>query len=109
LFIVQSPRRVAYHHVYTPCFSGVYRVKNHTGGIRAFHLAYNPASGPARPYLQLVGGGGPEGVRGTEQHFFALFGKPRRQFADTGRLSRPVYTGYQRDAGPNVRCGGDGE
>ncbi len=52
------------------------------------------------PHLELLDGGGAEGVAGGEHHAAALAGAAPRQLADGGGLARAVHADHQDDERP---------
>ena len=90
---------VAQHHVHPPGPGGLEGVKQHRAGVCPLVLADDLTSGPLRPDLQLVGGGGPEGVRGAQQHPLAPQHQKAGHLADGGGLAHAVDADEQHDAG----------
>jgi len=96
---VEPPGGVAQHHIHVPGLGRLEGVKEHGAGVRSLVLADQLASGPFRPNLQLVGSGGPEGIRRAQQHPLALAFELMGHFSDRSRLTHAVdadeehYTG----------------
>ena len=90
LLIVQPPGGVAQDHIYIPGLGRLQCIKQHRSGVGPLMLAHNRHVRPLGPYLQLVGGSGPEGIRRAEQDLLALRLQAVGQLADGGGLSHAV-------------------
>ena len=98
---------VAQHHIHVPGLGGLQCVKQHGAGVRALVLPDDLASGPLCPDLQLVGGGGAEGIGGAQHHPFALLFQAGGDLSDGGGLAHTVDADEDADAGLRVQlhCG----
>ena len=96
---MQPSRRVAQHHVHMTCLGGLQGVEQHGAGIGALVLADDVHTGAVGPDLQLVGGGGAEGISGAQQHLLALRLQLGGQLADGRGLAHAVDADEQHDAG----------
>ena len=102
LLVVQPPGGVDEHHVGVPGPGGGEGVKHHGGGVGPLVLAHQLHAGALAPDLQLVGGGGPEGVPGGHQHPPAIPLEGGGQLADGGGLAHaghPDEQGHRRRGG----------
>ena len=102
---METARRIHQHHVRVPGLGRSGRVEDHSGGVGPLVLLDDLHPGPVRPDGQLVGGGSPEGVGGTEQHLFPLLAQLMADLADGGGLTHPVHSDEQdhRRAGGEVQ------
>ena len=62
---MQPPGGVHQYHVAAAGLGSGQGVEQHGAGVRALVLADDVHPGPVGPDLQLIGGGGPEGVTGA--------------------------------------------
>ena len=93
---MQPPGGVHQNHVGVPGLGGGCGVKDHGGGVRPLVLFDDVHAGPVGPYGQLVGGGGTEGVSGTEEFGAQL----AADLSDGGGLAHPVHPDEQHHRGP---------
>ena len=98
---------VAQHHIHVSGLSSLKCVEQYGAGVRALVLPDDLASGPLRPDLQLIGGGGTEGISGAQQHLLALILQPVGQLADGRGLTHAIDSDDESHAGPGreVQCG----
>ena len=78
----------------------LYAVKHHPSGIGPFLVAHDGTTGPFRPYLQLIGSGGAEGIGCAKNDSAAKALKTQGQLADGGGFSNAVHAHHQNDHGP---------
>ena len=97
---MQAACRVAQHHIRIPGLGRRQRVKQHGAGVGSLVLAHDVHTGPLRPDLQLIGGGGTEGISGAQQHLLALILQPVGQLADGRGLTHAVDSDDESHAGP---------
>ena len=99
LFIVQPPGGVADDDIHVPGDTGLQRVVDDRGGVRAFFVLDDIHARPVGPDDELVDRRRAEGVRRAEQHLLALRLVHGRHFADRGRLARAVDADHQDHGG----------
>ena len=78
---------------------GGHRVKDHAAGVGAGLGVDEFGPAALAPQLQLVNGGGAEGVAGGQQHLAALPHQARGQLADGGGFAHPVHAHKEVDRG----------
>ena len=81
------------------CLGGLQGVEQHGAGIGALVLADDVHTGAVGPDLQLVGGGGAEGISGAQQHLLALRLQLGGQLADGRGLAHAVDADDQNHTG----------
>ena len=74
-------------------------VEGQAGGVGAVAAALERGPGALGPDLQLVAGGGPEGVAGDDHHLRPLTGQVGGDLAQGGGLARPIDPDEQGDEG----------
>ena len=97
---------VAQHHIHVPGLSSLKCVEQYGAGVRALVLPDDLAFGPLCPDLQLVGGGGAEGIGGAQHHPFALLFQAGGDLSDGGGLAHTVDADEDADAGLRVQLQG---
>ena len=100
---MQAAGGVADDNVAVPGLGGGDGVEHHGGGVGALLVLNQGHPGAAGPDLQLLDGGGPEGVGGAQNHGLALPLQAGGQLADGGGLAHAVDANHQDDGG----LGGD--
>ena len=93
--VVQPPGGVDDGHVEVFLLSVLHRFVGHGGGVGVHPLAVEVAPHPFRPNLQLIHGGGPEGVGRTEHHAVAALLELVGQLPDGGGFTHPIHTNHQ--------------
>ena len=78
------------------------RLERDRRGVAALATAHGEHPDPLAPRLELVGGRGAEGVRGTEDDAPAVTDEHAGDLADGRRLARPVDADDEDDAGQPV-------
>ena len=99
LLIVQPAGGIHQHHIHAPRLGSLQRIKQHRTGIGALVLTHNVHTGALGPDLQLVGGGGAEGIAGAQQHLLALLAELMGHLADGGGLAHAVDADEQHHGG----------
>src|SRR6266542_1059185 len=90
LFCVEPPRGVTNNDVEAFALRPFDGIEDHGRGISSLFAFHHRHSGALSPDLQLLGGGGAEGVAGRQQHLLAVAGPARRQLADGSGLADAV-------------------
>ncbi len=105
--VVEAPCGITDQHIHISGFCGVDCVKDHRGRVCAVRSANHVHPRAVCPLCQLVSGSSPEGVRGGNQYFFALFFQDTCKFSDRGSLAYTVdsYDKYDRLLLLKVICG----
>ena len=96
---VQAAGGVRDQHVGAPGLGRLNRVVDHAGGIRTGELGDHRNAVALAPHLQLLHGGGPEGVAGGQHHVLAFGLEAAGQLADGGGLADPVHAHHQNHIG----------
>ena len=95
---VQSAGGVDDDDVTTTCLARLDSVEGDRCGIRATRRSDEIGSGAIRPDLQLLVGGGPEGVRCGNDDRASMLPQPVSEFADRRRLPGSIHTHDEDDA-----------
>ena len=105
LLVVQPPGGVHKHHVALPGLGGTHSVKDYGGGVGPLVLLDDIHPSPVGPDGQLLGGGGPEGIRGAEEDLLSLLSELMADLADGGSLTHPIHSNkqYHRGGGGQVQ------
>ena len=86
-------------------------VEGDRGGVAALGPAHDVGADPVAPGLELVGGGGAEGVGRAEHDLLAVADERAGELAGGGGLAGAVDADDQHDGGPlavRLRCAGCG-
>ncbi len=78
-------------------------IEDHRAGIGARSLLHDCGAAALGPDVQLLGGGGAEGIAGGQHHLAAGLRQPQRQLADGGGLARSVHA-HDHDHVGLARC-----
>ena len=102
---MQPPGGVHKHHVALPGLGGAHSVKDYGGGVGPLVLLDDIHPSPVGPDGQLLGGGGPEGIRGAEEDLLSLLSELMADLADGGSLTHPIHSNkqYHRGGGGQVQ------
>ena len=92
---MQTAGGIADHHIRPARLGGGGRIEYHRRRIRALLMLDHIHAGTVRPHLKLFNGGGAEGIRRAQHHFFALLLHSCGKLADGGGLADPVDTDHQ--------------
>ena len=87
---MKTSRRVDQQHVHPPGPGGIDRVKDHAGRVRSLAASHHRHIGPSGPLCQLLPGGGPEGIRGGNEHFPAVILEFSGKLTHRSGLSHPI-------------------
>ena len=87
------------HHIGPSGLGGRGGVKDHGGGVGPLVLLDDLHTGALGPDGQLLGGGGTEGVGGTQQNLFPLIFELMADLADGGGLAHAVDSDKQYHGG----------
>ena len=97
---MQAARRIHDEQVGVAGLGGLNAVEHHAGGVRALLVAHDGAARAVGPDLQLLGGGGAEGIGRAEDDRAAKPLKAQGELADGGGLAHAVDAHHERHHGP---------
>ena len=100
---MEASGRVGDDHVIAPGGGRLHGVEDDSGGICALAGLDDRHTGAARPDLQLLAGGGAEGVARGQHDLFALTGVVVGQLCDAGGLAHAVDADDEDDGGVAVQ------
>ncbi len=80
------------------------RIEGEARGVGADIAGDDGRAGALAPDLELIDGGGAEGVAGRQHDAVAFTGELRRQLADGGRLAAAVDAEHEHDVGLARSC-----
>ena len=92
---VQAPGGIGDQDVGAAGLCRLDRVIHHRGRIGTGVLGHHGNVVALAPYLQLLYGGGPEGIASGQHHALAFGFEAAGQFADGGGLADPVHADHQ--------------
>ena len=96
---MQASGGIGDQHVDAAGLGGLHRVEDHRGGVGAGVLGDHRDAVALAPDLQLLHGGGAEGVAGGQHDLLALELQLLRQLADGGGLAHAVHPDHQDHIG----------
>ena len=86
-------------HVGAAGFGGLHGVEGDGRRVAALVVCNYVGACPLPPILELLDGGGAEGVRGGEEDLLALVTEERGQLRDARGLARAVHADHQHHQG----------
>ena len=102
---MQAARGVDQHGVRLGLDTFPNSVERHSGRVTALGTAHHIGADPLAPGLELVGGGGPEGIRGAEDDLALFRNEHARDLPGRGGLAGAVHPDDEDDGGLAVRAG----
>ena len=88
---MQAAGRVGDQHVDAARLGRAHGIEHHCAGVGAARLLHDLRAAAFGPDVQLLGGGGAEGVARGQHHLAAFTREPLCQLADAGGLARAVH------------------
>ncbi len=97
--VVQAACGIRNDQIIAACGGRLDRVKNDSGGVCALARLDKGHTRPVGPDLQLLAGGGTEGIACGQHDLFALTGIEIGQLGNAGGLAHAVHADDQNDGG----------
>ena len=87
------------HYIHIIGLGRLERIESHSGRVGAQFLLHYRHSGTFTPHIELLHGGGTEGIGGAKHHLIAGSLELRSEFADGGGFAHTVHTHHHNHVG----------